>query len=377
MNINIGTTIKNLRNKKQITQKQLATYLGVTEQAISRWEAGGGFPDIQLLPSIASFFSVSTDTLLGIDMTERETRLAEIRRKIDEAGEIGGDASEDTIAKAREWAAEFPGEEDIQKNLADEICKFTMWDEKPKMGLLREAEKIYCTLIDTTTDQEFRNQVIEVLTALYCIGFKDTLRADACADKLSSMKYCRESVKASIFSAWVQDHPEDADLLVHYQDYMERLLTSFCNEADTYIIAHIPHTPDRFDEKIKYFDWLIDTYKVFFGDNMLTYHGDIANWYRIGATYTVAQGKIEETLDRLEKMVEHSLKADAAKKGDAYTSPFMNKLNHPGNCEDFDTLTVHNFSYYNRQKMDQSRYDAIRDEPRFKEVCEKLEANMK
>ena len=70
MNINIGTTIKNLRTKKQITQKQLATYLGVTEQAVSRWESGGGFPDIQLLPAIASFFSVSTDLLLGVDLPE-------------------------------------------------------------------------------------------------------------------------------------------------------------------------------------------------------------------------------------------------------------------------------------------------------------------
>ena len=85
MTLNIGTTIKNLRTKKQITQKQLATYLGVTEQAISRWESGGGFPDIQLLPAIASYFSVSTDMLLGIDMSEREVCLAEIRRKIDDA----------------------------------------------------------------------------------------------------------------------------------------------------------------------------------------------------------------------------------------------------------------------------------------------------
>lgn len=377
MNINIGTTIKNLRNKKQITQKQLATYLGVTEQAISRWESGGGFPDIQLLPSIASFFSVSTDTLLGIDVSEREQRLADIRRKIDEAGELGGDSTEETIAEARAWAAEFPGEEDIQKNLADEICKYTMWDEKPKMGLLREAEKIYCTLIDTTIDSEFRNQVIEVLTALYCIGFKDPLRADICADKLSSMKYCRESVKANIFSAWVQDHPDDDHLLVHYQDYMENLLTSFCNKADTYVIAHIPNTPDRFDEKIRYFDWLIDTYKMFFGDNMLTYHGDVANWYRIGATYTAAQGKTEETLDRLEKMTEHAMKADMAKAGDAYTSPFTNKLVYPGNGEEFDAWTVHNNAYYCRQWINSGRYDAIREEPRFKEVCEKLEANMK
>ena len=101
MNINIGTTIKNLRTKKQITQKQLATYLGVTEQAVSRWELGGGFPDIQLLPSIASYFSVSTDTLLGIDMTEKEARLAEIRRKIEEIEELCS-YSDETLALARE-----------------------------------------------------------------------------------------------------------------------------------------------------------------------------------------------------------------------------------------------------------------------------------
>lgn len=101
MNINIGTIIKNLRTKKQITQKQLATYLGVTEQAVSRWESGGGFPDIQLLPSIASFFEVSTDTLLGINMTEREKRLAEIHNKIDEIGELC-QYSEETLSMARQ-----------------------------------------------------------------------------------------------------------------------------------------------------------------------------------------------------------------------------------------------------------------------------------
>ena len=377
MNIKIGDTIKKLRQKKRITQKQLAAYLGVTEQAISRWESGGGSPDIQLLPPLASFFSVSADTLLGIDVSGREQRLADIRRKIDEACEIGRDASEDTIAEAREWATEFPGEDDIQKNLADEICKFTMWDEKPQMRLLREAEKIYCTLIDTNSNSEFRGDTIEGLTALYCLGFKDTLHADTSANQLSSMKYCRESVKSNIFSAWVQKHPEDEHLIFHSQDYMERLLTSFNSQVYSYVIAHIPNTPDRWDEKIRYFDWLIDAYKIFFGDNMLYYHSDVANLHHIVSTYTVAQGKIEDTLDRLEKMTEHALKADMAKPGDSYTSPFTNKLVYPGNCEDFDTWTIHNNAYYCRQWINSERYDPIREEPRFKQICEKLEANMK
>lgn len=65
MNLKIGITIKNLRIKNKVTQDQLATFLGVTPQAISRWESETSYPDIELLPSIAEFFSVSTDELLG------------------------------------------------------------------------------------------------------------------------------------------------------------------------------------------------------------------------------------------------------------------------------------------------------------------------
>ena len=78
MNLKIGTTIKSLRTKNIVTQDQLATFLGCTPQAISRWESETSYPDIELLPSIAEFFSVSTDELLGLNRTEKERRLAEI-----------------------------------------------------------------------------------------------------------------------------------------------------------------------------------------------------------------------------------------------------------------------------------------------------------
>lgn len=373
MNINIGAVIKNLRTKKQITQKQLATYLGVTEQAVSRWELGGGFPDIQLLPAIASFFGISTDTLLGINMTEREKRLAEIHNKIDEIGELC-QYSEETLSMARQWAAEFPGEEDIQLNLANELS-ISMWSENPKSGLFKEAEKIYRALIDTTNNTEFRNCVVGNLTALYLYGFKDPLRADQTADLLSSMKYCKESVKANTFSCWIDDHPEDRHLLCHYQDYMERLVSSLDSSMTNYIISHIPNTPDRWDEKIGYFKNIIELYNMFFGENKLFYHGNVAYLYRIISTYTVAQGKYEETLETLEKMTENVLKADLAKTGDHYTSPFMDQQTFLIN-EGFDTLKVHNNAYYFREMMDRNRYDPIREEPRFKALCKKLEENM-
>ncbi len=65
---------------------------------------------------------MTTDDLLGLNRTEREERLAEIFGKIKELDECGGD-SEENLTEAREWVAEFPGEEKIQAQLADEICR--------------------------------------------------------------------------------------------------------------------------------------------------------------------------------------------------------------------------------------------------------------
>ena len=59
MNIKIGAIIKKLRQENNVTQDTLATAIGVTPQAISRWEAEGGYPDIELLPALADFFSKS------------------------------------------------------------------------------------------------------------------------------------------------------------------------------------------------------------------------------------------------------------------------------------------------------------------------------
>ncbi len=59
-----GVRIAELRDINNITQLELAEKLGVTDRAVSRWETGGGFPDITLLPQIADAFNVSIDYLL-------------------------------------------------------------------------------------------------------------------------------------------------------------------------------------------------------------------------------------------------------------------------------------------------------------------------
>lgn len=70
MSLEFGKKIAALRKMQGVTQVQLADYLMVQPQTVSRWESEGGTPDIMLLPKIATFFSISMDELFG--MTDME-----------------------------------------------------------------------------------------------------------------------------------------------------------------------------------------------------------------------------------------------------------------------------------------------------------------
>lgn len=71
----LGKKIASLRKKKNVTQAQLAEYLSVNPQTVSRWEAEGGTPDVMLLPKISSFFGVSLDELFGMTDMEQVNHL--------------------------------------------------------------------------------------------------------------------------------------------------------------------------------------------------------------------------------------------------------------------------------------------------------------
>ena len=72
MEIKLGENIKELRKTSGYTQEELAEVLGVSSQAVSRWESGNGYPDIALLPSIAEFFEVTLDELMYDGSLTRE-----------------------------------------------------------------------------------------------------------------------------------------------------------------------------------------------------------------------------------------------------------------------------------------------------------------
>ena len=70
MAMKIGDKIKFLRKAKGISQEALAQVLGVTFQAVSKWETNVTAPDVGLIPAIASFFGVSIDELFDYNVAE-------------------------------------------------------------------------------------------------------------------------------------------------------------------------------------------------------------------------------------------------------------------------------------------------------------------
>ena len=74
MQVTIGQKIKELRKRDGRKQEDLAKALGVTSQAVSRWEANGCYPDMGMIPAIANYFHITIDELFGYN-NDRNNKL--------------------------------------------------------------------------------------------------------------------------------------------------------------------------------------------------------------------------------------------------------------------------------------------------------------
>ena len=115
-NINIGSKIRELRKKKGITQEGLASVLSVSPQAVSKWESGLTYPDMEMMPVIAGYFEVSMDILFDYDIREMK---AKIQKMIDDAGDYFFDDTKKYIEIMKDALQEYPGNEELLTALLD------------------------------------------------------------------------------------------------------------------------------------------------------------------------------------------------------------------------------------------------------------------
>ena len=78
VNMDFNTKLQQLRTKKGLTQEQLAEKVCVSRVAVSKWEAGRGYPNLDSLKMLAKVFDVSIDSLLS---SEELLDIAEVHRK--------------------------------------------------------------------------------------------------------------------------------------------------------------------------------------------------------------------------------------------------------------------------------------------------------
>ncbi len=73
--MNIGKQIRFLRTQRKVKQEEVAEYLGVSCQAVSKWETEASTPDIELLPKLATYFGVTIDELFQLPADQQFERI--------------------------------------------------------------------------------------------------------------------------------------------------------------------------------------------------------------------------------------------------------------------------------------------------------------
>jgi transcriptional regulator with XRE-family HTH domain len=144
--INIGAVIAARRKEKGLTQEELADYLGVSKPAVSKWESGQSYPDILLLPVLASFFNTSVDELIGY---EAQMTKAEIRKLYERfAAAFAAEPFDTVYAECREYVRKYHSCWNLVYSIAQLFVNHAMLAGGPEAALevLRETSSLLETV---------------------------------------------------------------------------------------------------------------------------------------------------------------------------------------------------------------------------------------
>ena len=115
MEILFEKCLRDLLVKRSKTQSELAKYLSISTQAVSKWCRGENMPDIVLLPKIASFLDVSVDELLGVGEIRKQEKVQEYRARSVELSRKG--LVVENIALWHEAYSDFPNDMAVNEGL--------------------------------------------------------------------------------------------------------------------------------------------------------------------------------------------------------------------------------------------------------------------
>ncbi len=171
-NIRIGEKIKALRKQNDMTQEKLADYLGVSFQAISKWECGISSPDIALLVPLSRLFGVTIDELFDNCPDKTNQRREELQKSIRETWKTGNLEKRYDLAKAA--VEEFPGDFPFLCELAEAEWYFSYEREDEKQAFLESSIGHAETVIENAADAEVKNRALSTMVFALCdLGRRD------------------------------------------------------------------------------------------------------------------------------------------------------------------------------------------------------------
>jgi transcriptional regulator with XRE-family HTH domain len=361
MNIAISHNLKELRKKKNNTQEDLAEFLTVSSAAVSKWERGECYPDIEFLPKIASYYDISIDDLFGMGAIKKKERIDEYLAKDYEIFIQEEDRTEIAIKKITLWREaqkEFPNNHTVLFNL---IHALNYPDFKPSDNF-EEIVQIGERLIAESTDNDIRSGVIYTLCNA-CVMKKDFENAKRYANMVPSHRNSKEILYVRCLSG--EERVE----------YTQRCIVYFIRKIDNLIngLSGTIYKSSSIsgEELLKMYEFVLNLYQLLYPDGDF---GDdeqsIANICHI-LTNLHSGADNDKALYYFNKMADHEVKHWTQSES-KHTSFMVNRLMSSGPY-DRSKNSIRKFVGQTIKIIEEAEYpDCIRNDERYTAAMEKL-----
>ena len=203
--MNIAENIYTLRKEKKLTQGQLAEKLGVSEQAVSKWEKGQCAPDVSLFPLLAEIFGVSIDRIFGYHIHSYADEVERIMKSADNSKNTYKE-----IEIISEGLKKYPNSPELKIYLAFSLSMLyrISEDEKEKTDAVDKAVRLCREVADTCGDRLQVDNALNMLRRIYC-DTGEYQKALEAVERISAVSYGRKVVgKAQIlqYSGAYREH---------------------------------------------------------------------------------------------------------------------------------------------------------------------------
>ncbi len=164
MKLLIGEKIRRLRRERDLTQEEVTAHLGISFQSISKWERGNGYPDITILPSLANYFGISVDELIGMEEHAKSEKYDEINRLWKENNLNG--LHHDNVMLMRNSLKMFPNNDLLLVQLSTSLEKLDGTEEE-KANYLKESIAVQEQILRFGKDSEVQSATLSNICFAY------------------------------------------------------------------------------------------------------------------------------------------------------------------------------------------------------------------